>query len=609
MRLLHLTAVGADKPPASVPFAPRLTVIYGASEAGKSYIIDALNFMLGARALRDIPEAAGYQTMLLGIEMASGNTITLARDLRGGRVMVFDEDLRSSPARPPDRSLAAQHVTGSEDTVSHYLLRDLDLAGAQVRKNERNNLQALGIRNLMRLSLVDEERILARRSPVESDVPMARTADRSVFKLMLEGSDDSDLIGGEDPARFRRVNRGQVEVLDRALSQLYERLGDVPERPALLDQLARLNVSIDDTSRSIADALGRRDELVDQRDVAQEDRRRSANVVVDARTVGTRFALLDQKYTSDLERLEMVREVGTFLGYFQAGTCVLCGAAPEHQHPEHAIYESGEVSTSVDAEVAKTTALQSDLAETIARINDEEARANARVSQARAEIQRLTDEIATLEQDVRPGGDEISRLLLTRSDVERSLTLWVQVDELSALRASVAGEQPAVADAVAEGISSKTQRDFSRTVAEVLQQWGVPGSSECYVSFDGAPDVVLEQRRRIDRGKGMRSILHAGFVIALGEYCLERELPHPGFVVLDTPVLTYRDAEQRESASGDELLSVSVAESFYAYLEGSYIGQSIVLENQTPPEVTGDGCSVMFFSGTPGVGRSGFFPE
>jgi hypothetical protein len=188
------------------------------------------------------------------------------------------------------------------------------------------------------------------------------------------------------------------------------------------------------------------------------------------------------------------------------------------------------------------------------------------------------------------------------------LTLWAQVDELSALRASVAGEQPEVVDAVDEGISGKTQREFSRTVAEVLQQWSVPGSSDCFVSFDGAPDVVLEQRRRVDRGKGMRSILHAGFVIGLGEYCLERELPHPGFVVLDTPVLTYRDAEQRESDAGDELMSASVAESFYAYLENSYMGQVIVLENQTPPEVTGDGCSVMFFSGTPGVGRSGFYP-
>jgi hypothetical protein len=50
MRLLHLTAVGADRPPASLEFAPRLTVIYGASETGKTYVIDALDFMLAVAA-------------------------------------------------------------------------------------------------------------------------------------------------------------------------------------------------------------------------------------------------------------------------------------------------------------------------------------------------------------------------------------------------------------------------------------------------------------------------------------------------------------------------------------------------------------------------------
>ena len=40
MRLVHLTAVGADVQAASVEFACRLTVIYGASEIGKTYVID-----------------------------------------------------------------------------------------------------------------------------------------------------------------------------------------------------------------------------------------------------------------------------------------------------------------------------------------------------------------------------------------------------------------------------------------------------------------------------------------------------------------------------------------------------------------------------------------
>jgi hypothetical protein len=39
----------------------------------------------------------------------------------------------------------------------------------------------------------------------------------------------------------------------------------------------------------------------------------------------------------------------------------------------------------------------------------------------------------------------------------------------------------------------------------------------------------------------VKAILHAAVNVALLIYCRERNLPHPGIVVLDTPLLTYRE--------------------------------------------------------------------
>ncbi|WP_188785502.1 hypothetical protein [Nocardioides phosphati] len=156
---------------------------------------------------------------------------------------------------------------------------------------------------------------------------------------------------------------------------------------------------------------------------------------------------------------------------------------------------------------------------------------------------------------------------------------------------------------------------------DVLTAWQVPGGSEASFSVEQQLSVLLQHRKREDRGKGMRSVLHAAFSVALSEYCLEEGLPHPGFVVLDTPVLTYRDAAPIAGASevsdlenvlfdggDDELLSGSVAAAFYSYLGTSHAGQAIVLENQTPPHVDAAGCSVIYFTGGIGTGRSGFYP-
>ena len=59
-------------------------------------------------------------------------------------------------------------------------------------------------------------------------------------------------------------------------------------------------------------------------------------------------------------------------------------------------------------------------------------------------------------------------------------------------------------------------------------------------------DFVIDGKPRGSRGKGLRAITHAAVTIALLEYCLENDLPHLGFVVLDSPLLAYFKPEGDE---------------------------------------------------------------
>jgi DNA repair ATPase RecN len=51
LTLKHLTFIGAGVEPASVEFGPGTTVVRGPSDTGKSFIVDAIDFMLGATTL------------------------------------------------------------------------------------------------------------------------------------------------------------------------------------------------------------------------------------------------------------------------------------------------------------------------------------------------------------------------------------------------------------------------------------------------------------------------------------------------------------------------------------------------------------------------------
>src|SRR5689334_2636278 len=51
---------GPKKPDAEFKFAPGLNVLWGASDTGKTFLVESIDFMLGAGdALKDIPERQG----------------------------------------------------------------------------------------------------------------------------------------------------------------------------------------------------------------------------------------------------------------------------------------------------------------------------------------------------------------------------------------------------------------------------------------------------------------------------------------------------------------------------------------------------------------------
>jgi hypothetical protein len=101
----------------------------------------------------------------------------------------------------------------------------------------------------------------------------------------------------------------------------------------------------------------------------------------------------------------------------------------------------------------------------------------------------------------------------------------------------------------------------------------VPGDNG--VTYDqSTAEITVDGRPRGSRGKGMRSVIHAAFSTALAGYTAARDLPHPGFVVLDSPVLTYREPHEQ-----DVQLTHNVVEHFYRGLLSEVPGQVIVVEN------------------------------
>jgi predicted ATP-dependent endonuclease of OLD family len=80
-----ISFLGPQKKAARLDFAPGLNVIAGASETGKSFIVESIDFLLGSgRGLRDFRATGGDITMQDSPSGLWGSNFELQRETGGG---------------------------------------------------------------------------------------------------------------------------------------------------------------------------------------------------------------------------------------------------------------------------------------------------------------------------------------------------------------------------------------------------------------------------------------------------------------------------------------------------------------------------------------------
>ena len=133
--------------------------------------------------------------------------------------------------------------------------------------------------------------------------------------------------------------------------------------------------------------------------------------------------------------------------------------------------------------------------------------------------------------------------------------------------------------------------------------WRFPNVGRVTFS-DADQDLVISGRRRASHGKGVRAIAHAAFNLALLSYCAKQDRPHPGLVLIDSPLVVYREPD-----AGEGSFSREVKDSFYKSVAEDFKGnQVIIFENEDPPADIAESANVIRFTGAQ-HGRPGFIPS
>ena len=214
-----------------------------------------------------------------------------------------------------------------------------------------------------------------------------------------------------------------------------------------------------------------------------------------------------------------------------------------------------------------------------------------------------------LSPDFSSARDDHTKLIERRARVEQAIVLQKRIKSLQrrideptkpAKPEAIAVEETSAA--VVQYISQSVLRDFSMTVGEILKQWNFPGATDVYFD-EKTRDVVIGGRPRGSRGAGLCAITYSAFVLALFEYCRSRSMPHPGFVVLDSPLIAYKEPMPDD----EDITATDLKPRFYEHLEKFSGEQQIFVIDNTdpPPEYAVKG---IHFTANEKLGRYGLFP-
>ena len=600
-----LVLTGKNDLKSKIEFKRGINVVFGPTNTGKSYIIDCMDYMLGGReAPEKIEEVMGYENIFLEIESNSGAIYTLERSLSGGSFNKYDGAIDEIKNVLPEK-LAQKH-TKNPNNISSFLLT---LAGFKeteifVKRNKNNELQRFTYRTFNKWLLIDEIRILTKDSPIYSDNNKTKTAEESAFEFILTNIDNITLKQSLNKSSSSNgINQAKIEIIDTLISEL-----------ELENSCTQLISTQDNINENIERLIRKRSGLSSEIEVLSSKRKKSWEVIQKVKSeiltnkeLLKRFYLLQEQYENDKERLNFLIEGEHYFSLLNFERCPQCHQSVQTGENLECNHIASERQLSYKTELGKILNHLEDLTHTIEQMEQELLQYNTKLFECEITYQNLCDK---LDLQLSPQNEflekEIKALLMEQNEITKFIqnenTFNKMLTEKKKLQDLI---DTTIDDNDVEGTTNKSIDDsinkLCNSIKLYLKGWNFPGSAK--VSFDNeSNDILISNKHRRLFGKGYRSISYSAFLLGLMKYCIDKALPHPRSLILDSPITSYKEED-----SPEEKTSTEIQEKFFEFLlESDSNNQIIIFENKKPSKDVIGKINFIEFTKNNKIGRYGF---
>jgi hypothetical protein len=570
--LKRLSLEGAGQKTAEVVFTRGLNVIYGASDTGKTYIYQCIDYLLGSpNTPKNIPEARSYTLCRLEIQSYEGSVFYLERNLNGGNIKLKKDNQELT-------EMLIVKNGQNEKSISDFLLELCNIKSKKIRKNARGETNNLYFQDLKSFFLVDEERIITQKSPIVSEQYIEKTFDQNLFKLLLSGVDDSNII--QTLSKDEITNKkGKIELYDDLISKIRLELSEV--------NYDEINAQIEKLNNHIADF--RNQHLLSNQELNKYNEEKNTiynhilsleNRLIGVNEVLKRSKILREQYQSDISRLKSTLEAGYAFNFLSISNCPVCHNSIKIQSNT----DVNDLVASINKEISKINLLSIELNDSFKLFNAEK---NELLSDLNIHKEKYDIILSKIKNEINEKLKHISLKIVEISKEKEELskikTLKEKLDEYTLNRNHIDSILRSNKELGKEVSYDKLTPSLLKPILDGMLKilFEIKFDSVNHVMYsDQSHDFIIGDKNRRDFGKGYRAILFAIYMIALFNFLKEK--PYQiGFVLIDSPLNPYKPDEKRD----DGTIPENLANNFYKYLAKTVISNQVILIENTPVPV------------------------
>lgn len=608
LKLTKLVLAGENKQDAIINFKDGLNVIAGASDTGKSFAFECIDYALGSSSkLKEVPEVDGYQSVFLEIEDIGRREIfTIERGIPEeikNKMTIYYSNYQDKD-RAKNEKMSSKH--SAKTSLSKKLLNYCGCIYNNVKKNAEKT-QSFTFRSFIPLIMISELRITATYSPIyraDSRGSTFATSEKSVFKTVISGTDYEKKEKKENTEIAKAKLKGKIEQLKQIIDEIClennELINGVKDlKPEKSTEIIELNKFIKEKTNEIKKYEVEYKNIQAEIELENTELKRLLNN-------NNKFKLLKKNYLSDLDRLEFINDAFDLTQQLVEVECPICHSPMKINEIE----KSDDYYEALVAEKLKIEVQLTELDKTIKDLSDEIMNKEENISK----LENHKDEIKDiLNNELGPIVAEKVEQVQNLLEIQEKINLITRNKKRMDKYYTEINEWQEKIDSTIQNKGNKKENlpdeytnELCMEIKQLLKKCDFIGEEDDIKYNSATNDVEIGDKEKASFGKGARAIINSTFLIGLMNYCYKKNLCHPGFVVLDSPLTTYKEKDKKDGI--DEFITKGTKEKFYEMLAEQKNGQIIIFDNEEPSSTVKKKINFLHFSGDSSVGRKGLIP-